>query len=224
VEDFVYAGYDAINVLGRGLPVANADSHGATAVPGGSGEEGFSGGEDLCDDAVGECVVVGCGRAFARVFVRIVEADEALIDLRLPDEFGSFEGTDSGYECVRVVTGAFDQVGYALPAQLPEGGVGGESSAAAGPFGVPVHLVAGLRSVGEVRGAVGERGAMGLWIRYEGVSAVEWDVEPLVSVGCPGVSGVGSVEEVAKARGGGAPEAEGSVDVDPGAVLLRDGN
>jgi hypothetical protein len=116
VEDFVYAGYDAINVLGRGLPVANADSHGATAVPGGSGEEGFSGGEDLCDDAVGECVVVGCGRAFARVFVRIVEADEALIDLRLPDELGSFEGTDSGYESVGVVAGALDQVGYTLSA------------------------------------------------------------------------------------------------------------
>jgi hypothetical protein len=27
---FVYACYDAIDVLGRGLPVADADSHGAT--------------------------------------------------------------------------------------------------------------------------------------------------------------------------------------------------
>ena len=71
---------------------------------------------------------------------------------------------------------------------------------------------------------MGEGGAMGRWIRYEGVSAVEGDVEPLVAVGCPGVGGVGSVEEVAEARGGGAPEAEGAVDVDPGAVLLCDGD
>ncbi len=69
---------------------------------------------------------------------------------------------------------------------------------------------------------MGEGGAMGLAVGYEGVSAVEGDVEPLVAVGCPGVGGVGSVEEVAKARARGAPEAEGSVDVDPCAVLLCD--
>jgi hypothetical protein len=113
VEDFVYAGYDAINVLGRGLPVADADSHGATTVPGCAGEEGFSGGEDLCDDAVGEGVVVG---VVVRIFLRIVEADEALVDLGFPDYLGSFERADSGYECVGVAAGAFDQLGYALSA------------------------------------------------------------------------------------------------------------
>ena len=113
LEDFVYACYDAVNVLGRGLPVADADSHGATTVPGGAGEEGFSGGEDFGDDAVGEGVVAG---VVVRIVLRIVEADEALVDLRLPDYFGSFERADSGYECVGVAAGAFDQVGYALSA------------------------------------------------------------------------------------------------------------
>jgi hypothetical protein len=42
VEDFVYACYDAVDVLGRGLPVADADSHGAMATPGCSSEEGFA--------------------------------------------------------------------------------------------------------------------------------------------------------------------------------------
>ena len=61
VEEFVYACYDAINVLGRGLPVADADSYGATTVPGSAGEEGFAGGEDLCASSISSrlnaCVV-----------------------------------------------------------------------------------------------------------------------------------------------------------------------
>ncbi len=71
---------------------------------------------------------------------------------------------------------------------------------------------------------MGERGAVGGGIGYEGVSAIEGDVEPLVAVGCPGVGGLGSAEEVAEAWAGGAPEAEGSVDVDPGAVPFCDGD
>ena len=71
---------------------------------------------------------------------------------------------------------------------------------------------------------MGEGGAMGRRIGYEGVSAIEGDVEPFVSVGGPGVGRVGSVEQMAKAWGGGAPEAKGSVDVDPCAVLLGDGD
>ena len=61
VEEFVYACYDAINVLGRGLPVADADSYGATTVPDSAGDEGFAGGEDLCASSISSrlnaCVV-----------------------------------------------------------------------------------------------------------------------------------------------------------------------
>jgi len=42
MQDSIYACDDAIDVLRRCLPVADADSHGATAVPGCSGEESFS--------------------------------------------------------------------------------------------------------------------------------------------------------------------------------------
>src|SRR5271167_1042536 len=64
---------------------------------------------------------------------------------------------------------------------------------------------------------------MGFAITHEGVAAIERNVEPLVAVGGPGVCAVGSVEEVAEAWAGRAPEAEGSVDVDPCAELFRDG-
>src|SRR5258705_3258525 len=148
-------------------------------MPGGAGEESFAGGLDFCHDAVGEGVIFGRGGGFAGT----VETDEALVDLRFPDNFGSFKCADSGDECVSVVAGAFDEVGYALSAELTEGGVGGEAPGAAGPLWIPVHLIAGVLGGGEVRGALGDGGAGGWGIGYEGGSSIEGKGEPPWAVG-----------------------------------------
>ena len=118
---------------------------------------------------------------------------------------------------------ALDQSGHAVASQFAEGGVGGEAAGAAGPFGGPVELVAGAGIVvGEIGGAVGEGGAVGVGVGDEGVAGIVGDVEPFVAVGGPGVGGFDAAQEMAEARGGGGPEAEGAVDVDPGAVAVGD--
>ena len=47
------------------------------------------------------------------------------------------------------------------------------------PGSSPPHLVACILGVSEVGGAVGERGAMGIGVGDEGVTAIKGDVEPL---------------------------------------------
>jgi hypothetical protein len=108
-EDLGYAVDYAVYVGGGGLPVADADAHGSAAAPGGAGEEGFAGGEDVGDDAVGEGVVVLVGGVFAGV----EEADEALVDLWGPEDFGVGERADAGDDGVSVGAGSVDQVGDA---------------------------------------------------------------------------------------------------------------
>jgi hypothetical protein len=81
-EDTGDAVYGAGYVFGGGLPVADADAHAALVAPGGVAEEGFAVGEDGGGDLVGEVVVVGLGG----YGVGGEKADEALVDLRFPDE------------------------------------------------------------------------------------------------------------------------------------------
>jgi len=78
------------------------------ALPGGAGEEGFAGGEDLGDDAVGEDVVILLGGFGAGV----VEAEHALVDLRRPEDLGVGESADAGDDCVGVGAGSVDEISY----------------------------------------------------------------------------------------------------------------
>ncbi len=153
--------------------------------------------------------------------VGMVEAEEALVDLGRPEDLGVGQ---SAYACddgVGVGAGSVDQVGYSGDSELPDGGVGCEGSGATREFGVPVHLVAGVVVVvGEIGGVVGEGGAVGCAVGYEGVAGVVGDVEPFVTVDDPGVGGFDAFEEMAEARACGCPEAEGSVDVNPGVALF----
>ena len=59
-------------------------------------------------------------------------------------------------------------------------------------------------------------------MRDEGQPGVVGDVEPLVRVGGPRVGASDAGDEVAVRGRGAGPQAEGAVDVDPGAVLVGD--
>ena len=145
-------------------------------------KKAFAGGEDFGDDAVGEGVVILLGGFGAGV----VEANEALVDLRCPEDFGVGQSADAGDDGVGVGAGSVDEVGYSRASELPDGGVGCEGSGATGEFGVPVHLVAGVVVVvGEIGGVVGEGGAVGGAVGHEGVAGVVGDVEPFVTVDDP---------------------------------------
>ena len=62
---------------------------------------------------------------------------------------------------------------------------------------------------------------MRVGVRDEGQARVVGDVEPLVRVGGPRVGASDAGDEVSQRRRGRRPQAEGAVDVDPGAVLGR---
>ena len=144
--------------------------------------------------------------------------------MRFPNDFRVGERADARDQRMSMRTGAVDQIGDSSFPKLPQRCVGGEPAAAARVFGVPVNLIAGVFGVGKVDGSRGHGGAMGRGIGDECVAAVVGNVEPLVPVGGPGVGLVRSGEVVAKVGAGCGPEAEGSVDVDPGVVPVGDGD
>ena len=66
--------------------------------------------------------------------------------------------------------------------------------------------------------------AMGIRVGDKRVAAIERNVEPLVSVGGPGIGSFDSGDEMFVARACGGPETEGSVDVNPGVIFFRERN
>ena len=63
-------------------------------------------------------------------------------------------------------------------------------------------------------------GAVMLRVRHERVAAVVGNVEPLVSVGGPGIRELGAAEQVAQVGYGVTPEAHCAIDVHPCSGLL----
>ena len=113
---------------------------------------------------------------------RIEKAHKTLVDRRLPDHFCSGQAADANYECAGMSARAFNQLGNARSAQLPQRGVCWHGPTTSRPFRVPVDLVASVAHEHRIARAVRESGAMRLWISYKGVTAVEWRVEPFVTV------------------------------------------
>ena len=75
---------------------------------------------------------------------------------------------------------------------------------------------------GQIGRVHGHGGAEGFGVADEGEAAVVADVGPFVAVGGPGVGLFEAVGEMAVVGGHGGEEAEGAVDVDPGAGLVGD--
>jgi len=161
---------------------------------------------------------------FGCVFSWMEKTDEALVDLRLPQHLSVGKRAYASNKGVSVVAGSFDQLGYAGGAKVPDGSVGCEAARTTGVLRIPIQLVACFGFVGEIGGVIGERCAVGGSIGNEGIAAVEGDIEPFVAVGDPGVGVFDAFEEVLESRTDGGPEAEGSVDVNPGVVSFCERN
>ena len=65
---------------------------------------------------------------------------------------------------------------------------------------------------------------MRLRVAHERIAAIVGNVEPLVSIGGPGVSGFYALSQVMKVGRGCGPSAEGSIYMDPGIALFGDRN
>ncbi len=122
------------------------------------------------------------------------------------------------------VGAALDELLDAGAAEFAEGGVASEAAGTAGEFRVPIKGLAGRLLLHEVAGVIAHGGAMGVGLGDERVAAVVGDVEPLMSVGGPGVGGFDAAGEAGVAGTGGSPESERAVNVDPRTVAARDGN
>jgi len=92
----------ALHVFGRGLPVADADAHGATFPPSGIAEKSFSIGEDHRCDMVGKCIVIELGGVCGRV----QEAHQPLINLRLRHNLRPRQAADPHCKPVCMVAAA----------------------------------------------------------------------------------------------------------------------
>ena len=108
----------------------------------------------------------------------------------------------------------------ALAAHLPDGGVSGKAPGAPRPLGVPVHLVPRHGIVNQVRRTVRHGRPVRFRMGHEGEPGVIRNVEPLVSIGRPGVGQFHPFQEVPVARTGGGPESKCAVHVHPGSLLL----
>ena len=134
---------------------------------------------------------------------------------------GAGQRGDAGHHGVGGVAAAIDQRCHAVAAELAQRGVGGEAAPAARPLRIPVALLAHLVVGGDVAGRVRHRIAVRLRIGDEGEAAVVGHVEPFVAVGGPRVGQLDAGQQVAVARAGVGPQAEGAVDVHPGAMAVR---
>src|SRR5437867_12099093 len=65
---------------------------------------------------------------------------------------------------------------------------------------------------------------MSLGIGHERVAAVVRHVQPLVTVGNPGISALHAVDQMAVPGAGGGPQPERSVNMYPGSVVMRQRN
>ena len=183
---------DGVDVFVIGLPVADADAHGALTLERGAGEEGGAFGADGRDDLVRKYVMIchgGGGRW-------VQEADEALVDNGRVECLCVWHRTDSRCELSSEATAAIDERGDAVATQLAECGIGGEAAGPARHFGIEVDLVACVDARGDVGGAFRHGCPMRFGMRDEGVGGVVGDIEPLVAVDGPGVSEVRAVEQV----------------------------
>src|SRR5262249_59844855 len=102
------------------------------------------------DNFIGPPIVIlvsGCG-------LWIDETHQALIDRRLPNDFGTWQTANAGHRRMRMGARAFDQFGNAQPTELAQGGVGGHSTPPSRPFRVPIDLIAGVTNMHPVAGSM----------------------------------------------------------------------
>jgi len=148
-DDTLNGADDGVDVFGAGLPVADADAHGASTLERSACEESGAFGADGRDDLVRKCVMIfycGGGRW-------VQEADEALIDNRRVECLGVWHRTDTRCELGSELAAAIDERGDAVAAQLTECGVGGEAAGAARHLGIEMDRIARVGACEDVGGA-----------------------------------------------------------------------
>ena len=200
------AGEGGIDVGFGGGPGGDADAHGDVALPFGFATPADAFGLDAAHDG---------HRLFGGA-----EGDEDLVEIHVVQHRVA-GGLEAGGETAGVAAGAFDERGHAGAALGAEGGPEFDTAGAAGHFR---RVVAGLaeRAGREIGRSHGHGAAEGFGVADEGEAAVVADVGPFVAVGSPGVGLFEAIREMAVVGGRGGEEAEGAIDVDPGAGFVGD--
>src|SRR5829696_7433488 len=116
---------------------------------------------------------------------RVEKTDESLVDDWFPQHLSSRKATDTHHEIVCVPATAFDHICNAVSTQLTQRCVSRKAAGAPRPFGVPIHLIACVFIMCDIRRALRHRSAVCVSVRDEGVTAVKRNVEPLMTVSGP---------------------------------------
>jgi hypothetical protein len=116
---------------------------------------------------------------------RIEKTDESLIDDRFPQHLSARKATNPHYEIVCVPATAFDQLCNAIATQLSQRRIGRKATSPPRPFRVPIHLVARVFMMCDIRRTMSHRSPVCVRVSDEGVTAVKGNVEPLMTVGGP---------------------------------------
>ena len=198
------AGEGGVDVGFGGGPGGDADAHGDVALPFGFAAPADAFGLDAAHYGQGLL-----GRS---------ESDEDLVEFHVV-QHGVAGGAEAVGEAAGVAAGAFDERGHAGAALGADGSPEFDTAGAAGHLR---RVVAGIAvGAGGQIGRVHCHGAAeGFGVADEGEATVVADVGPFVAVGGPGV-GLGEAGgEMAILGRHGGEEAEGAIDVDPGAGFV----
>ena len=119
------------------------------------------------------------------VWLRIGKPHQPLIDAAVPSDAQHRQAADPVTRA-RACDSNARPCRDAVPGRAAQGGIGRKAARAARPFRIPVNWSrAASVSCRQIGGAVVNCGAVGRRVRYEGIAAVERDVEPLVAIRRP---------------------------------------
>ena len=189
----------AVDIVVAGSPRGDGDPHRGAALP---------------DGAAAPARTVGLERGDnrAREFVG-AKADEDLVDHNVVQNVGSGSAEFVG-KATSVRAGAIDQIRDAGTAEGAQGGPDFDAASPARHLRSPLHglAVGALLEIGRVEV---HRVEESFRMADEREAAIVGDVQPLVSIGAPGVATGEAVHQVSRFRRGGGPESEGAVDMEP---------
>ena len=152
---------------------------------------------------------------------RVEEPHQALVQGRGAERLRARHGADALHQRGSMIAAAVDQIGDAGPAQLPQGRIEGKSPRPPRPVRGPVQLIAVFAGRRQVAGGQGHGRPVRGGVADKGQAAIHRRVQPFVGVGGPRVRQFHSRDQLPARRAGLGPEAEGAVDMHPGARRPR---
>ena len=208
LQRLFYGGHRPVDILMSRAEVAQGNPHHAHAVPHRRSEPGFATVVDAPDNLTGPPIVIA---------IRVEKPHQSLVDDGCGQDLHARQIAQPGDNVPSQVTAALDDPGDPVASQASQGRIERDAAGPSRPLRPPLELIAHTLHVDLVRCRHGHGRSVGFGVGHKGDATVVGNVEPLVAVRRPGVGLLDPSDEVAEALAGGDPQAEGTIDVDPGA-------